>query len=239
MRATCLMILGFWVGMSGAFSSHAYAVKQTPMKLLQETQKKVEAIINTNIKAGNKKAQAKREKDVQRLVEPFFDFDLLAQKTLSKHWKGLKQEQKKRFVFWFKELLMQAYIKGARAGQKQRNNQKHTLQYKKETIKGKTAKVFTLIRYQVIRRKRKRWKRTYVDWTFIKQKTGWKVTDIITNDNSMMEVYQEKFDDTIRKKSFAALVKIIKRSTLKLRKKHGLSPIKFRASQTPASKSKK
>ncbi len=231
MKMIFTIVLGLFASMTGALSVSAETKAKTPMQLLQETQKKVEKIINVKLKPTDSKAKNKREKDVQKLVEPFFAFELLAKRTLGKHWKTLKPAQRKRFTFWFKELLKQAYIGGTRVGEKKRTQQKHTLEYKREKIKGNNAKVFTLIKYQVIRRKRKRWKKVYVDWSFEKKKSGWKVTDIETNDNSLMDTYRENFDKIIRKKSFATLVKKIKKKVLQLRKKHGLSTLSMTAAK--------
>ncbi|MEM1009323.1 MAG: ABC transporter substrate-binding protein, partial [Myxococcota bacterium] len=81
------------------------------------------------------------------------------------------------------------------------------------------------------------WKKVRIDWIFGKAEQGsWKVLDIVTNDNSLVETYQEQFDKIIQKHSFDELLKRIKKKVNQIRKKESLLPLK--ETDLTASKSK-
>lgn len=207
----------------GLPGSQAWATTATPMQLLKDTQKKVEALLEKKIASKDTKAKKKREKDIKKLVRPFFNYNMLAKQTLGSHWKKLKPEQRKTFVFWFRELLQQAYVQGIRDRRAtKKNREKVKLNYRKEKVRGKRATVFTRVKYKVKRRNRMRWKKVRIDWDFIKVNNVWKVSDITTNDTSLMETYQENFDKIIRKKSFKRLIEKLSKKVNELRKKQNL-----------------
>lgn len=206
--------------------SQAWATTATPMQLLKDTQKKVEAILEKKIAPKDAQGKKQREEDIKKIVRPFFNYSMLAKQTLGKHWDGLKPEQRKLFVFWFRELLQQAYINGIRDRRvNKKNREKVKLNYRKEKVSGKRATVFTRVKYKVKRRNRMRWKKVRIDWDFIKVGDKWKVKDITTNDTSLMETYQENFDKIIRKKSFKRLIEKISKKVNELRKKQNLPAI--------------
>jgi len=188
--------------------------QQSPMKLLKTTQKKLQALLNQKIDKKNKAALEAREAKMKNLLEPYFDFGLLAQRTLGAQWAKIKKTEQKSFTFWLRALLEHAHTQGIQSN-KQRNQAKPTITYKKEKIKGDKATVFTKVKYLHVykKRNRKRWKRVRVDWKFEKLGGTWKITDIVTNDNSLIDTYKEQFE------------KIIKKKVNELRKKRGLDPL--------------
>ena len=194
----------------------------SPMALLKKTQKKVEKLFKHKISNSDKKAKQQRELKIRALVQDFFDFDMLAKGSLGEHWKSISSAEQNAFTFWFKEMLKQAYLRGVKSASKKKKGKKYRLKYKKEKIVGKKASVSAQIRYQIIRRNRKRWRRINLEWLFVMRKGRWMVRDLITNDNSLMDTYKEQFDKIIRKKSFRILLKKIRKKVRALRKKNGL-----------------
>lgn len=224
---TYILSIFFLLAAMVALPSATWA-SDSPMKLLQDTQKKVEKILDTPIDHKDKAATQQREQEIQNIVEPFFDFDMLARQTLNQHWSGLKTEEQKAFTFWFKDLLKQAYIGGVRdQNNTKENRQKAQINYLKEQVQATKATVQTEIKYQVKKKDRVRWKRVRMDWMFVKVTGQWKVSDIVTNDTSLIETYQENFDKIIRKEAFAGLLKKIRDKVNELREKHGLSALNY------------
>jgi phospholipid transport system substrate-binding protein len=217
-------MLGIFVSFIVFTSTSSRANSDNPMQLLQQTQKQAEAILKANT-SSNDAAKQKTEEQLRTLIQPFFDFQMLASQTLHNHWSKLKPEDQKNFSFWFEELLKQAYIQGVHSGLQEQKEQKYEIKYLTQQIDGPKAKIFTEIRYEVTRRGRKRWQKVQIDWVLVKRDQRWMVNDIITNDNSLMETYREQFDTIIAKHSFGELLKRIQKNVHKLRTKHGLPQI--------------
>lgn len=212
----------------GMLSSNVWAAKPDPTQLLKQTKRSVEKLLETKIAKGNAKALEAREKKIRTIIKPFFNFRMLAKKTLAEHWKKRNKTEKAQFTFWLRALLQQAYLRGVKTGAEKKGAVKPKVSYTKQTIKSDKATVFTEIRYlkkSKRRRRRKRWKKIRVDWQLVWQKKHWIISDILTNENSLMDTYKEQFSKIISKKSYAELVKRIQKKVNQLRKKQGLTPL--------------
>ncbi len=222
--------------MSLSFAPQAFAALD-PMSILKENQKKIRAILSEKIKKDDKNARKKQADRIGKLLKPFFDFDYLSEKALSHHWAKLKKIQRQEYKFWLRALLENAYLKSLKLNYGKKDLRKIKIRYKGQKISKNKATVFTKIYY---RNKRNRRRRIRINWLFYKTKNQWRVGDIITNDNSLIDIYQEQFDKIIAKKSFKELLRRLKKKVNQLRKKAGLAPLKFipakKASQQPAKK---
>jgi len=216
----CLLALACFFFTYAPMSKSAEA---GPLAVLKKTQKKIVTILERDIKKGDKAAKKKQEKDLKAIVQPFIDFEFLGRTALAKHWKTLKPQQQKRFLYWLKALMEMAYVRSLHKGL-QGKKKEVRIKYLREKIdkKKNRATVFTKIR---VKNKRGRWGKVRIDWTFYKKKKEWLVMDVTTNDNSLVETYEEQFDKIIKKKSFADLVRRLKNKTQELRKQEGLSPM--------------
>ena len=54
--------------------------------------------------------QQAKTNEVIEIIEPMFDFPLMARLTLKKYWAGLDQEKKERFIELFKISLKDFYV---------------------------------------------------------------------------------------------------------------------------------
>lgn len=219
----------FWVALTFCFCAwmgNADAAKGDPMSILKDTQKKLQEIVDREIKPGDKKAKKKRAEEIKALLEPLFDFDHLAKKALAKHWDKRTKGERKAYKYWLKALLKNAYLRSLNPGSKKKLNKADgRIEYRKQKVGAKKATVFTRVKYRT--KKRKRLRRVRVDWVFYRKtkKDNWLVGDLVTNDNSLVETYEEQFDKIIRKKSFKALLKKLKKKVNAMRKKAGLKPL--------------
>ncbi|HAA55907.1 MAG TPA: hypothetical protein DCE42_14180 [Myxococcales bacterium] len=205
-----------------AASASSFAAEKDPMSLLKETQKKVQSIIEQN-EGKSKKARRKKAKEIQKLIEPFFDFDQLAKRALGDHWEKRTKDERTSYQFWVKALIKNAYFRSLSAGIQKKQDKDVGVRYKKQKIKKSKATVFTRVRYKDPRSKKIR--KVRVEWIFLKKGKSWLVGDIVTNDNSLVETYEEQFDKIIRKKSFKELIKRIQTKVNEIRKKEGLKPL--------------
>ena len=213
-----VMVLFFvWAFVSG----NAWAIKD-PMTILKENQKNIRKILSKEVKKGDKKARQKQAQKIKHLIEPFFDFDRLAEKALGKHWAKRTKAERIDYKFWLKALLENAYLQSLKLSSGKKNTRKIKIKYRKQKIHKNKATVFTRLQY---RNKRNRRKKIRIDWVFYKKDHSWLVSDIITNDNGLIETYEEMFDKIIKKKSFADLLRRIKRKVNRIRKKAGMKPL--------------
>jgi phospholipid transport system substrate-binding protein len=207
------------------FSPHAQA-SDDPISLLKTTQEKLKSIIKRDIPKSDTKAKNQQEVDLKALMRPFFDFQKLGQDAMSKHWEKLNEEQRKRFLFWLEALLENAYIRSLHQGGMQLgSDEEPKIEYKKQKVQKTKATVYTEIRFRD--KKRDKWKKVRLNWLFFRRDGRWMVSDILTNDNSLVETYQEQFDKIITKHSFDELIKRISKKVNELRKEDGLSQLSY------------
>lgn len=211
------------------------SASEEPIALLKRTQEQLKLLLKRTIPKGDKKAQASKEEDLKTLIRPFFNFKRLAQDSLKDHWKTLSEPQRTLFLFWLEALLENAYLQNMNQGSSTIGSDKEPeIDYKKQTLEDSKATVFTVIR--IHDSKKDKWKRIRVDWAFQKQDGKWMVIDLLTNDNSLVETYQEQFEKILKKEAFDGLIKKIKTKVNDLRKEDGRSPLQDPSSSPPPSK---
>ncbi len=162
--------------------------------------KKANIKLNSLAKANASDAQLKRF--VNRLI----DYDTMAQECLKTQWGTLTAAQKAEFKKLFKSLIEKNYIKGIR------KNAKYSVDYKREHVAGRQARVYTVV-HSV---KRGRPRQTEVVYRMHRRGRSWAMTDMITDDVSMVRNYRKSFTRIITKHDFATLLQ-------KMRKKLGTS----------------
>lgn len=171
------------------------AAQASPMKFLQRTKEK----LNRMAKAGASDAKMKK------IVNQLLDYEMLAKRTLKKHWPTLTEQQRTTFQTTFQALLEKSYVKGLRT------DAKYTVVYKTEQVHGATATVVT----QVTAIKKGRPREVDVSYKMRRVKGRWVIFDVITDDVSMERNYRDMFNRIIGKQGFPALIR-------KLKKKAGI-----------------
>lgn len=141
---------------------------------------------------------------LKTVVNRLLDFDTMAELVLRSHWSGLTPAQRTLFKKLFRQLIEKNYIRGIR------KNVTFQVDYKREVITGKTAKVHTVVRS--VRRGRPR--QTEVVYRMKRSRARWRVIDLVTDDVSLERNYRKSFDRIIRQKGFDVLIQ-------KMRKKLG------------------
>jgi phospholipid transport system substrate-binding protein len=186
------------VGLLCATSSVAFA--ETPIQVLRRTQDKITKLLSRKVAAGS--AEEKRVKrEVKKVVNTLLDFRELAKLSLGKHWEQRTEEERVEFAGVLQDLIEKNYVKQLKS------NLGYQLEYRKEKVSGDTATVATAVTV----RKNGRVTEILIDYKLRKAPGGWMVYDVVTDEVSIVSNYRSQFNRIIRKESYEALVKKMRR----------------------------
>ena len=130
--------------------------------------------------------QQAKTKIVIEIIEPMFDFPLMARLTLKKHWAGLDQEQKERFIELFKINLKNFYVDTL-------NLYTDEKVVYKASIQGRQKRKI-LIPTELI----SKGERISMDYKLSQSKNNWKVYDVEIKGTSIIRTYQSQFYHDMR-----------------------------------------
>ena len=134
---------------------------------------------------------------VEKIIDPVFDFREMAKRSLGIHWRDLTPEEQQEFVPLFKDFLAKVYF--ARIGSY--NGEK--VRFTGETVGTNYAEVDT----QVIGKNGDQFPIVY---RVKRIDDNWKVYDVIVDNISIDNNYRSQFDRVISRSSYQELVKRIK-----------------------------
>lgn len=190
-------LLTFFIFSTGS----AWAVAESPTKALKRTNRTLKSLLKQKVKKGTPTESKIREK-IKVAVNDFLDFNELARLALGKHWGKRTDEEKKEFVDVLRELIERNYVKQLR------ENLDYNLEYRSQNVKGTEARVMTAIKVT----KDGRPEEITIEYKMRKAEDGnWMVYDVITDEVSVVRNYRSQFNRIIRKQSYPALVKKMKR----------------------------
>ena len=136
-------------------------------------------------------------------VSSTIHFELLAQRTLNRHWDGLSAAQRTDFTATLKELIETSY--STRLGDKMLDPGSYTVQFTDERERRGRTTVSAIVSVDA--------RRHYVDVRLQQSDAGeWQVYDVVTDDISLQESYAESFDEIIRSKGFDDLMRRLRTS---------------------------
>lgn len=130
--------------------------------------------------------QQAKTKEAVKIIEPMFDFPLMARLTLKKYWAGLDQEKKERFIELFKKNLQEFYIGTLNLYTDEKIVYKTPVQGKKK------RKV--LIPTELV----SKGERISMDYKLYKSKNNWKIYDVEIKGTSIIRTYQSQFYHDMR-----------------------------------------
>ena len=129
--------------------------------------------------------QQMKKKEVNEIVTPMFDFELMAKLTLGKkNWPNLSQEQKEKFTQLYINLLRTSYL------------DKLALYTDEKVIFEPPAQVNNKVRIptQLISKDRK----TSILYKLYKPSDDWKVYDLEIQGVSIIRSYKSQFDEILQ-----------------------------------------
>jgi len=167
-----------------------------PTDHVRETVDEVIKILNDK-ELKKPERQRDRESKIRQAVLKRFDFEEMAKRSLSIHWKDRTPAERKEFVMLFTDLLEDTYIK------KVERYENEKVVYVDERIDGSYATVKTKIVDS-------KGTGIPVDYRIMKKAEKWDIYDIIVEGVSLVNNYRTQFTQIMRSGSYADLVKRLK-----------------------------
>ena len=140
--------------------------------------------------------EARRQK-VKRIVDPYFDYQEMAKRSLGPAWGKLSPGQRQEFVALFSQLLEASY-----SDKIEKYAQRVKIDYTGEILEGEYAEVRTVVV--------KANDRIPLNYRLINEGGTWKVYDVIIEGVSLVSNYRSQFSKIIHESSYAELVKRLK-----------------------------
>jgi phospholipid transport system substrate-binding protein len=179
-----------------AFHANVWAA-ESPMATLRSTVEKATTILQDPANQGRDKFQLRIAK-VRSLVEPQFDVQEIAQRTLGQYWQERTDEERKEFMRLFSDLVQKTY-----SGTLDRYNTNVQFFYDQERIDGKFAEVDTRIFDPAQNR-------TFaISYKFHQVNSKWLIYDVIAENVSMVRNYRNQFNRILSKSSYQDLVQTL------------------------------
>ena len=139
----------------------------------------------------------KNRQKILKTINAMMDFDALCKASLGKHWSERTPEERKNFSETLRALIEKNLIK------RLKDSKDHVITYGDETVSGDTAQVSTTVKAG----SGPRADETEVVYKMHKKNGKWIVTDMITDEVSLVSNYQSQFNKIITEEGWAALMK--------------------------------
>ena len=177
--------LNLLVGVAGAWAG-------PPTEIVRQVVEKSLDIIK-NPSYGNQEKHRK----VRSIVDPHFDYQEMAKRSLGPTWGTLSAGQRQEFVGLFSQLLEASY-----SGKIEQFAQRVKIDYTGEILDSEYVEVRTV----VVRAN----DRIPLNYRLINQAGTWKVYDVVIEGVSLVSNYRSQFSRIIHESSYAELVKRLK-----------------------------
>jgi len=148
------------------------------------------------LKEPGSTAEARRQK-VKRIVDPYFDYQEMAKRSLGPTWGKLSAGQRHEFVQLFAQLLEASY-----SDKIEKYAQRVKIDYTGEILDGEYAEVRTV----VVRTN----DRIPLNYRLMQEDGSWKVYDVVIEGVSLVSNYRSQFSRIIHESSYAELVRRLK-----------------------------
>ncbi len=144
---------------------------------------------------GDSNTRARRDK-LREVINPRFDFDEMAKRSLGAQWKKCTPEEQKQFVDVFSSLLAKTYlsrIETVKPGMVKMDNE--SVEYPK-----------AIVRTTVINRGDE----FPIEYKLLHEDGSWRVYDVVIENIGLIANYRNEFAGIIRKDSFPGLIRKLK-----------------------------
>jgi len=203
-----------WIGIAAllviASPVDAEAGKGGPTDTIKNVLGRVAMVLKKPAEPGTLKDK-KRDKKLTKLINKLFDYEFLAKEALGPTWMGLTKKQRADYVRVLTSIIENSYVYGLKG------NDSYDVKWVAETITHPRA----IVRTEVTTTTKKRAKPMTVTIDYRLKIIGknWMVTDVITDDDSLVELYRAEFTKVMAKEGFDGLM-------VRLRKKLAAGPVK-------------
>jgi len=139
-----------------------------------------------------------RRKLLEQTVSNRFDFEEISLRALGDPWKQLSDEEKKEFVALFRTLLINTYREQIET------YSGDGVQYLNERVEKSGDKEYAEVKTKIFLSDKSELR---LDYKLInKDKTNWRVYDVVIQDIGLISNYQKQFTKIIRASSYQGLV---------------------------------
>ena len=139
-----------------------------------------------------------RRKLLEQTVSERFDFEEMSLRALGAPWKQLSDQEKKEFVALFRTLLINTYREQIET------YSGDGVQYLNERVEKAGDKEYAEVRTKIFLSDKSELR---LDYKLInKDKTNWRVYDVVIQDIGLISNYQKQFTKIIRASSYQGLV---------------------------------
>ena len=179
------LTLQLLVGVTGAWAG-------PPTEIIRQgVEKTLDAI-----KEPGPMTEARRQK-IKRIVDPYFDYQEMAKRSLGPAWDKLSAGERQEFVALFSQLLEASY-----ADKIEKYAQRVRIDYTGEILTSDNAEVRTVIV--------KANDRIPLNYRLMNEGGTWKVYDVVIEGVSLVNNYRSQFSRIIHESSYAELVRRLK-----------------------------
>lgn len=135
------------------------------------------------------------------VFDPIFDYSLMAQLALSKHYKNLTNSQKQEFSKVFEETLKHNFVDKLQLYRDEKVEVINGTKIKENRYVLKTSIILD-------------GKENYILFKFYPKGTDWKIYDVDILGVSIIQTYRSQIDDILSKSDFATLLEKLKSITI-------------------------
>jgi phospholipid transport system substrate-binding protein len=146
-----------------------------------------------------------KQRKVRSIVDPHFDYQEMAKRSLGPAWGKLSAGQRQEFVALFSQLLEASY-----SDKIEKYAQRVKIDYAGEIQDGEYVEVRTVVR--------KANDRITLNYRLINEGGTWKVYDVVIEGVSLVSNYQSQFSRIIHESSYSELVRRLKTKVAELTK---------------------
>ncbi len=137
-------------------------------------------------------ATDERQKQITGLINDRFDFAKMSQQTLARNWKKASNEQKDKFIELFAKSLQSSYMGRLEAYTNE------TVEFTKEKIKNKKAKINTLIVTKTIE--------IPINYKLHNKNNKWLIYDVVIEEVSLIRSYRSSYQNIVKKEGIEGLL---------------------------------
>lgn len=172
--------------------SAAPGTTQASPSALSEVRKTLDDVVQVIEEfPGDNNKKVRREK-MREIIQPRFDFDEMAKRSLGPNWQTATPEQRDEFVKVFSDLLASTYLN------KIETVKKNMVSIDSENVEFPKSVVKTTVKHKGD---------TFpIDYKLLNTRGSWRVYDVVIENIGLVANYRNEFAGIIRKEKFTGLL---------------------------------
>jgi len=171
------------------FSYNIACAEETPKSLVQSTLDQVVSIVEEHV--GDEKQEYRRQL-MRETINPHFDFEEMAKRSLGAYWKDINDSQRSEFVSIFSDMLARTYLS------KIDTVERGMVTVGNEEVQGPRAFVKTIVT--------SKGDKFSLDYRLMNTAGKWRVYDVVIENIGVVSNYRNEFAGIIRKERFEGLI---------------------------------